>query len=138
MTRTRYLLLTLLMTVLLTACPNARKEEKALDTRLDAFASEVRWGEDMERVFAFFDPAKADTLRPKPLELERWKQYRIIGYREQPVVFIEPRVAQQRAELELVNRHTQITRTLRMTTEWRYDETAERWHLVSPLPLLAQ
>lgn len=138
MTRIRHLLLIALIAVLLTACPNSRKEEKALDTRLDAFASEIRWGEDIERVFAFFDPAKAGTLVPKPLELERWKQYRVIGYREQPVVFLEPRVAQQRAELELVNRHTQITRTLRMTTEWRYDEAAERWHLVSPLPPLAQ
>lgn len=126
-----------LLALLLTGCPNSRTDEKALENTLNTFASEFRWGEDIERVFAYFDPEQADKLRPKPLELERWKQYRVIGYREQPVAWTSKHSAAQRAELELVNRHTQITRTLRLVTLWRYDEEAERWYLDSPLPVLS-
>ena len=136
MKRLTRLLLPALLAALLAGCPNSRTDEKALENTLTTFGSEFRWGEDIERVFAFFDPAEADTLRPKPLELERWKQYRVIGYREQPVVWNGEDSAVQRAELELVNRHTQITRNLKLTTLWRYDDKDERWYLDSPLPTL--
>ncbi|MBK8283487.1 MAG: hypothetical protein IPK97_00650 [Ahniella sp.] len=137
MKRLTRLLLPALLAALLAGCPNSRSDEKALENTLTAFASEFRWGEDIERVFAYFDPEDADKLRPKPLELERWKQYRVIGYREQPVVWNGENSAAQRTELELVNRHTQITRNLRLTTLWRYDDEAERWYLDSPLPTLS-
>ena len=138
MKRLTRLLLPALLAALLAGCPNSRTDEKALENTLTLFASEIRWGEDVERLFAYFDPEDAEKLRPKPLELERWKQYRVIGYREQPVVWNGEDSAAQRAELELVNRHTQITRNLKMTTLWRYDDEAERWYLDSPLPALSQ
>lgn len=139
MKRLMLLLLLVPMVLMMSGCPStSRGEKKVLDNTLNAFGSEFRWGEDLERIFAYFDPEEADKLRPKQLEVERWKQYRVIGFREQPVVMLDEGLAQQRAEIELVNRHTQVTRSIRIVTEWKYEKETERWYLKTPLPTLGQ
>ncbi|AVP95971.1 hypothetical protein C7S18_01625 [Ahniella affigens] len=136
MLRIQRLLLLLALTLMLSACPNAKSDQKLLDKTLESFSSQLRWGEDFNQTLGFLDPAERDKLQPKPLEIERWNQYRVIGVHSQPALIDGQGLGRQRMSVELVSRHTQITRTIQFDTLWRFDSETDRWYLISPFPLL--
>lgn len=129
------LLLVALLAALLGACATTRNEGKLLEETLVAHASQVRWGDPLGSV-EFVDPKMREQHELTGLERERWRLYRVAGYRAQPPAMLAEGHAQSVVELELVNRHTQAARSLPWRQEWRFDAEAKRWWLVSPLPSL--
>jgi hypothetical protein len=119
--------------VLLAACSGVGTQKNALEETMFHYAAAVRWGE-VEQVLAFHDPKVLAENAPESLELERWRQLRVTGYRSRGR---EPQAdgsVMQFAEIEFVNRHTQTSSALLDRELWRYDEEAKRWWLVSGLP----
>ena len=124
----------LLLFALLTACGSTPKADvKLLDETLRQYSSTVRWGE-IEQIMAFIDP---EVMKARPitsLEVERFKQIQIAGYRERAYEFIGDLRVRQVVQIEIVNRHTSQARSVVDIQEWRYDKDAERWWLMSGLP----
>ncbi len=127
-----------LVAALLLACAGcatdpAAGDAAALERSFFAYHSALRWG-TLEEALALHDPAALAARPVTPFELERWKQFRIVGYRDTPPVTLAPGRVQQRVALELVNVNTQGVRNLIDVQVWRYDMAAGRWWLVSGLP----
>lgn len=115
---------------------NGKADQKLLEATLRQYASVMRWG-DPSQAIAFVDP---EVLRANPvsaIELERWKQVQIAGYRERPAEMSGELEARQVAQIDLVNRHTQQVRNVLDMQVWRYDPVAKKWWLMSGLPKLA-
>lgn len=119
----------------LAACATTGNEAKLLDENLEAHASMVRWGDPLAGL-EFADPALREGFEPTGLERERWRQFQVAAYRAQPPVMLAPDRAVRTVELELVNRNTQVARTVAWRQEWRFDPVAKRWWLASGLPSL--
>ena len=75
----------LLAIAALTACSTGPKADvKLLDETLHQYASVMRWSESMEAGVEFIDPEVLAVRPPKQIELERMRQLKVAGYREQP------------------------------------------------------
>jgi hypothetical protein len=122
-----------LIAVLLAACSGVGTQKNALEETLFHYAAAVRWGE-VEQILAFHDPKVLEENAPEPLALERWRQLRVTGYRSRGREPQADGTVMQFAEIEFVNRHTQTSSALLDREQWRYDEEAKRWWLVSGLP----
>ncbi len=120
---------------LLTGCASDPKsgDARKLETTLSAYHSALRW-HGVEQALAMHDPEVLKEHAPTPFEIEHWKQFRIVGYREGTAVPDGEGRVQQRVAIELVNVNTQSVRNLVDVQEWRYDAEAKRWWLTSGLP----
>jgi hypothetical protein len=112
-------------------------EERRLQVTLYDYASAFRWGE-MNQILTFFDRDKDATPAPTTFDLERWKQWRVVGYRAQPFAMSKDGHAEQVVEIEITNVNTQSTRKIMDRQRWRYDRKAKVWLLTSGLPRLGQ
>lgn len=113
----------------------AAGDQTLLQRTLFAYHSALRWG-TVEQAISMHDP---ETIAKRPIsafETERWRQFRVVGYRESLPVTVAPGRVQQRVELELVNVNTQGVRNLVDVQEWRYDVEDKKWWLVTGLPSL--
>ncbi len=125
-----------LMTCLLGACSAGVGSEKSrLEETMYHYSAAVRWG-DVEQIIAFHDPNVLAEHPPEAIELERWRQLRVTGYRARGLEPQPDETVVQFAEIEFMNRHTQTTSALLDREQWRYDESAKRWWLTSGLPNL--
>jgi hypothetical protein len=127
----------LLTTVALAGCGGVGSEKKQLEETMYHYATAVRWG-DVEQILAFHDPEVLAKSPPQPLELERWRQLRVTGYRARGTEPQPDDTVVQFAEIEFVNRHTLTASALLDREQWRYDGEAKRWWLTSGLPDLDQ
>ncbi|HRQ65239.1 MAG TPA: hypothetical protein PKZ76_10320 [Xanthomonadaceae bacterium] len=120
-------------TVLVAGCPQQTREAKMLDETLVLHAQEVRWG-GFERSLEFMDPRLLAERPPRTIDLERYRQVVISGFRPrgQPVMVGDQ--ATYVVDIEIYNRHTLATRTIVDRQQWRFDPELKRWWLVSPLP----
>jgi hypothetical protein len=112
-------------------------EERRLQVTLYDYASAFRWGE-MNQILTFFDRDEDAAPAPTTFDLERWKQWRVVGYRAQPVAMSKEGHAEQVVEIEITNVNTQSTRKLMDRQRWRYDRKAKVWLLTTGLPSLSQ
>lgn len=131
MRRHRIVVLALLLA--LAACGGVGSQKNAMEEILYHYATAVRWG-DVEQILAFHDPEQLAESAPDALELERWRQLRVTGYRSRGREPQPDGTVVQFAEIEFMNRHTQTTSSLLDRENWRYDEEAKRWWLTSGLP----
>ena len=119
-------------------CATTKKGEiKLLESTLRAHGSTMRWGQ-IDQALAYMDPKFLEKHKPTELELERWRQVRVAGYREQPFVLTDETHAVQVVEVEVINNHTQAVRSVVDRQEWRFDEENERWLLTTGLPKLVE
>lgn len=120
--------------VLLGACAAAGKsDEKLLEETLEGYASVIRWG-NFEQALTFVDP---ETLKAHPLstlDLQRYHQFQVTLYNDQPARHVAPDQVRQLVEIGLVNVNTQAARSVIDNQLWRFDDKARRWWLVSGLP----
>ena len=115
----------------------AAGEDRRLQATLYDYHSTFRWGE-MNQILTFFDRDKDAARPPTTFEVERWKQWRVVGYRAQPYVMFKGGRAEQVVEIEITNVNTQITRKIVDRQKWRYDRANKLWLLTSGLPNLSQ
>jgi hypothetical protein len=129
----RILSVSVLLAVLLSGCATDMRNQSLTKT-LAAYASMVRWG-DFASAEQFVDP-KIRTKEPlTPLELSRFKQYRVSEYDDpaSPMAVAENEVAQV-VRIGVINVNTQAERTLVDRQTWRYDPEKHQWWLTSGLP----
>jgi hypothetical protein len=94
----------------------------------------VRWN-DFEGAVNLIDPDKRAALTPTPLQMERYRQVQISGYRDiGSDVDMEAGTAVRDIDIGVVNRHTQAERTVRYRERWRWDAKAGVWWITSGLP----
>lgn len=126
----------LLLILLVPGLALAKSVEKRLQETLRSYASTFRWGE-IEQVISYIDP---QLLVEKPIssfELNRWRQWRVVGYRAQPYAMFGDKEAQQVVNIELNNVNTGVNRSIEDRQRWRYHKKTKRWLLVSGLPPLS-
>jgi hypothetical protein len=133
----RRVVLLALSVVLLAACSGGmRSKANVLENTLSNYQGAVRWGGTRD-MMAFFDPESEASKNVKAIELERWAQYDVKGYREiTPAVVDDEGIARQTVEIELVNKHSATPRMAVDSQVWRFDTDAKRWLLTSGLPII--
>lgn len=129
----------LLFVGLLVACGTTSKKSdvELLEATLTGYAKVMRWGE-VDQAIAYIDPEVLAVHPIASVELERFRQIQIAGYREQPVELVDETHARQIVQIELINRHTQAVRSIIDRQEWRLDREKKRWWLSSGLPKIAE
>lgn len=126
-------LLTLLSVVLLTACATSSGNAGKLDAVLYTYQSTIRWG-DLAGATSFIDPELRETLQPTALQLQRMQQYQVTGYYVQSRVQPSNDETHQVVEIRVVNKHTQVERSVIDRQVWKWSRKDDAWWLVSGLP----
>ena len=129
--------LALVPALLLAGCATTSGRGDALQRAQYAYSAAIRWG-DFEGAWQLVDPAYREQHPLTDLELARYKQIQISAYRELASEVGENDIAMREIQVGVVNRHTQVERTLRYTERWRYDPEAKTWWLTVGLPDLWQ
>lgn len=124
------LLLCLALPVLALAGP-PRKAMRAFEPTHLAWANAMRWGTLEEQLPFVADNGAAGAL--DELQRRRWEQVRISGYRQRARAAQPDGDMQVRAEISLINVHTQTERTVLVDEQWRWHAEGG-WKLVSGLP----
>jgi hypothetical protein len=125
-----------LLVLLLAACASGKPNVNKLDARLYTYASAIRW-EGFAAAAEFIDPALREAHAPSALQLQRYEQVQVSGYRVRAKTQPAPDEVLQVVEIGLVNRHTQVERSVIDRQRWRWDAEAGQWWLVSGLPDIA-
>jgi uncharacterized protein YceK len=125
-------LLVLLATALLvgSGCATIEKDKRAnaLEAAMTAYGNAIRWG--------YYDTAygfvSADERKGIPQHLDN---IQVTGYEVvQPPFMKDEETAEQVARIEYVRKDVQRVRSLANRQLWRYEETTNRWWLMSGLP----
>ena len=114
------------------AAPRGKMDK--LQANQYAWSGAIRWG-DFEGALSLIEPGYREEHPVSDLELKRYEQVQITAYRERnSSADKKGGVALRDVEIGVVNRHTQAERTVRYREEWRWDEEAKTWWLVTGLP----
>lgn len=127
----------LLAVVLLSACAGKSGSGNKLNETLYAYQSTIRWG-DLTGALAFVDPELREAQAPSALEERRLAQLQIVGYYVQGSQQGAEGEFQQIVEIRVVNRNTQVERSVIDRQLWRWSVDDKAWWLVSGLPKFAQ
>lgn len=119
------------MLPLLAGCAS-NKEMSALDKAQYAYSAAIRWN-DFEGGWTLVDPKYREANPMTALELERYKQIQVSGYRDLAAQVGESSAARE-IEIGVINRHNMTTRSMRYTERWRYDQETKTWWLTVGLP----
>jgi hypothetical protein len=128
----------LLMVLACTGCGmNPHSEGDDMRVTMVAYANALRW-QGFDQAVKYVDP---DTLKEHPLtplDMERFKQVRVVSYMEQNPVPAGKHEVTQIVEIGVLNINTQTERQIVDRQLWRYDEKTKHWHIVSGLPDITQ
>jgi len=131
------LLVTLALVVLLGACATKGGDNIKLDAALFNYAGAIRFS-DLERAYEFVDPKLRVEKPISRLEWERYAQVQFTGYLVKAKEPAGQGEVRQLVEVRLINRHTQVERTLLVRELWRWDAEVKRWWLTTGLPDISQ
>ena len=131
---TRLVLLACLLAVLAGCAGNPSARQR--DESLYLYASAIRWS-DFEGAMGFIDPEVLAKKPPSGVELARLAQLQVTGYHVQRSTQVSEDRLEQVVEIRVVNRNTQVERSVADRQQWRWDKDAKRWWLTSGLPDLA-
>ena len=124
----------LLGVLYLAGCATTGPRGTALEQAQYAWSAAIRWG-DFEGAVNLIDPTLRATDPPTAVELERYQQVQISGYREVGATSdLKQGAAVRDIEIGVINRHTQAERSLRYREQWRWDPQSSTWWLTSGLP----
>lgn len=118
----------------LAGCASGATRMNALESAQYAYSAAIRWG-DFEGAWNLLDPELRKREPMTALEFERYKQvkvsrYEVLGSQGS----VEEQQARQEVQIDVINEHTQIQRSIRYTEQWRYDPVAKAWWVTSGLP----
>lgn len=103
-----------------------------MDITFYDFSSDIRWG-DFDAAYDYVDPKTKAEHPLTALESSRFKQIEVSGYDVISSVTGNGIVDQQ-VKLQIINRNTQIPRTIVYHEHWRWDSTIKKWWLTTGLP----
>ncbi len=127
----------LLALVLLAACAGKSGSGTKLNETLYAYQSTIRWG-DLTGALAFVDPELREKQAPSALEERRLAQLQVAGYYVQGSQQADDGKYEQIVEIRVVNRNTQVERSLIDRQTWRWSVDDRAWYLTSGLPDFSQ
>lgn len=126
----------LLVLLMVTGCGAVRPTKgRVEDITLYDFSSAMRWG-DFDAAYDFVDPKTKVEHPLTDIDRGRFKQLEVSAYEVIAKKDGEGTVDQQ-VKLELINRNTQLPRSITYHEHWRWDDTSQHWWLVSGLPDLS-
>ena len=128
----RLLAAVLLAALVLAGCATQQQASELQKVQY-AYSAAIRWG-DFEGAWQLVDPEYRAAHPMSALEFERYKQVQVSAYRDLAAQAIPQSVAMREIEIGVVNRHTQVERSLRYTERWRYDPESKQWWLTVGLP----
>jgi hypothetical protein len=106
----------------------AREEELTLYD----FSSAMRWG-DFDKAYDYVDPKTKKDHPMTDIDRGRFKQVEISGY-EVTAKAEQDGVIDQEVKLDLINRNTQIPRSVVYHEHWKWDAVANKWWLTTGMP----
>ena len=120
-----------LLPLLAVAASPPRKAMRSFDQVHVAWANAMRWGELEER-----EPFLAATALAglDDFQRRRWEQVRISGYRERARNLQDDGRLRVRAEVSVINVHTQAERSVVVDEYWSWSPQLRSWKLDSGLP----
>lgn len=117
----------------LTACNGVKPSQgHAQDLTLYDFSSAIRWG-DFDKAYDFVDPKTKQEHPLSDIDRARYKQVEVAGYTVVSSLNGKDSIDQQ-VQLSLVNRNTQVGRSMVYHEHWRWDDAQKKWWLTSGLP----
>lgn len=123
-----------LLLLLLSGCGVGSRTDLR-DRTLFQYAGAIRWGH-IDDAWTLVDPEYARKHPLTALERERFAQVQVSGYRVRGVEALSETEFMQWVEIDLINRHTLVHRTIQEREHWRWDAQNKRWWLTSGLPRL--
>ncbi|MGV8940769.1 MAG: hypothetical protein ACOH1P_04420 [Lysobacter sp.] len=130
----QWLACALLSVLVLAGCASASNAANALDTSQYAWSGAIRWG-DFGGARNLVDPEVRDKNPLTDLQMKRYEQVQISSYREVGATSnLKGGVAMRNIEIGVINRHTMAERIVPYQEQWRWNEEARGWWLVSDLP----
>jgi hypothetical protein len=125
-------LLIAFLVALLAACGSTGGMKKT--DAMTEYGARIRWNA-FDDAWTFVDPAIRATRPLTDLERARFKQIEVTGY-DMRSRNVTPDGLQldQDVEIRLINRNTQVERTVIDHQHWTYDPASKTWWLVSGLP----
>jgi hypothetical protein len=128
----------LLITLACAGCSlSPHSEGNDMSVTMVAYANALRW-QGFDQAVKYVDPETLKEHPVTPLDLERYKQVRVVSYMEQNPVPAGPHEVSQIVEIGILNINTQAERQIVDRQLWRYDEKTKHWHIVSGLPDITQ
>lgn len=121
-----------LLISLLLGCTEQRKDD-GLKARIYQYAAVIRWNE-IDQAAAFIAPELRAEQSLTPTQRERWRQLQVARYNEGPQAVDADGSVRQMVEIDLINRNTQVMRSIVDHQIWRFDPTTKTWWLHSGLP----
>ncbi|CBA17558.1 hypothetical protein XACN24_15185 [Xanthomonas albilineans] len=128
----RALVLVVLLSCVGTVVAGSRAQQRKLDDLQTAYAAAIRWSE-FESAWQAVDPSYRQAHPLTDLQLERYRQIQISSYRVGATTAGDGQV-QREIELGVINRNTQVERSVRYRERWRWDAEAKTWWLQDGLP----
>lgn len=117
----------------LAGCASTGKDTNQLERNQYAYSAAIRWG-DFEGAWMLVDPKYRDAHPLSELELERYKQIQVAGYRDMASQTLPDGDVVREIQIEVVNRHTLTQRSTRYTERWHFDPVSKTWWLAGGLP----
>ena len=123
--------------LLLAGCAATQQHARDLLTvTLYDYSGAIRWNRP-DAAVKWLDP-EIESIRVKPIDLERFAQVQITGYEVKGSDQLGPEQYAQVVEIRLINIHTQTERTVIDQQVWRYDPEIRQWWLTTGLPNLSR
>ena len=117
----------------LVACTAAPSKLNPRDAALTEYGFALRWSE-FDQAMAFLDPQVRLQHPLSDLEKERLKQIQVTGYEVKDRHASSDGGLEQTVEIRLINRNTQLERSITDHQAWRWDAEGKRYWLTSGLP----
>lgn len=123
----------LALVLLLAGCATDRRST-ALTSTLNAYANAVRW-DGFPSALQYVDPKWREEHPLSSLDQARYQQVRVGSYNDgEGPIPAGPDEIRQVVHIGLINKNTQVERTVIDRQTWTWDEDAKRWWLSSGLP----
>lgn len=130
----QWLACALLGMLVLAGCASAGPAASALDTAQYAWSGAIRWG-DFGGARTLVDPEVREKNPLTDLQMKRYEQVQVSSYREVGATSnLKGGTAMRNVEIGVINRHTMAERIVSYREQWRWNEEAKGWWLVSDLP----
>ena len=127
------LLLPLMCAIAVTACATSAGSRDKLTSALYTYQSTIRWG-DLARAMDFVDPTLRVEQQPTTLQQKRMQQLQVVGYYVQGSEQVAADEVRQVVEIRVVNKHSQVERSVIDRQVWKWSRKDDAWWLTSGLP----
>lgn len=105
---------------------------RSMDITFYDFSSDIRWN-DFDAAYDYVDPKTKAEHPLTALESARFKQIEVSGY-DVISSLVGDGIVDQQVKLQIINRNTQVPRTIIYHEHWRWDATIKKWWLTTGLP----